>query len=268
MNCPVCGSVKPANWKTCGNRKCRSALGGRGNRGRTQPESERERRRGRPVSDETRAKIGEANSKPKPPCPVCGEPCKSHGHATCGNEACVKARNEYSVTARWDDPEKHEQMSARQSKRYLDPEERLKVARAITLTRSGRTISRTEFLHTTCPICSSDGLCQHKKTAWAWALTMDEYLELFKRGCPCGRPLPIDSRAVTQDLRVVIDHDHNHNCPPTPGRKPSRHGCHLCIRGLMHSNCNVLVGMAGDSSETLRKLADYLDRAVVRQPGL
>ncbi len=165
-----------------------------------------------------------------------------------------------ALQARWESPEQHELMSERMTERYADPVERIKTARATTLARSGRAISRTEFLHAICPVCGSDMPCLHKKSAWWWMLTIEEYAELFQSGCPCGLPLPVMRAETSIDQRVVVDHDHTHKCPPAPGR--TRQGCRNCIRGLMHQNCNVALGMAGDSPEVLRKLADYLENPV------
>lgn len=52
----------------------------------------------------------------------------------------------------------------------------------------------------------------------------------------CGEP-PADGK------RLAVDHDH------TTGR----------VRSLLDDRCNVAIGMALDSPERLRSLADYLD---------
>lgn len=47
--------------------------------------------------------------------------------------------------------------------------------------------------------------------------------------------------------------DHNHDC--CPGEKT----CGECLRGILCNECNLTLGLAGDSADTLRLLADYLD---------
>jgi hypothetical protein len=47
--------------------------------------------------------------------------------------------------------------------------------------------------------------------------------------------------------------DHDHSCCP------GRLGCPRCIRGLLCHGCNVMLGMAADSVETLRAGIGYLE---------
>lgn len=54
---------------------------------------------------------------------------------------------------------------------------------------------------------------------------------------------------------VVIDHDHS-CCPPNKT-------CRICRRGLAHSLCNQTIGLAGDSPERLRHMADALESALL-----
>ena len=56
--------------------------------------------------------------------------------------------------------------------------------------------------------------------------------------CYCQRPL---------SGKVDADHDHSHCEGPT--------GCKVCIRGLAHNNCNVIVGMAREDWELLAAIA-------------
>jgi hypothetical protein len=59
------------------------------------------------------------------------------------------------------------------------------------------------------------------------------------------------------DLRTTqTDVDHDHSC--CPGSR----SCGRCVRGLLCHNCNVTLGMVNDSSETLRRLADYAESGV------
>jgi hypothetical protein len=233
--------------------------------------------------------------KPLPLCTAgCGKIVKARQHTTCGDPACVafrkaaghapaarekaaskmRGRPRPAFSQEWRDniaasvtgvkqsDETRAKHSANMTERYLDPQQRLNTARAITLARSGRTTSRTEFLGIPCPICQADATCPHKRSAWAWFMSMDEYVSLFRRGCPCQRPLPVVQAETSIIQRIAVDHDHSHKCIKVRGRNLSKGGCRSCIRGLMHQNCNVALGMAGDSPEVLRKLADYLENPV------
>lgn len=64
----------------------------------------------------------------------------------------------------------------------------------------------------------------------------------------CG--LPFSSQRL---WKPVIDHDHK--CCPIKGRS-----CGKCIRGIVHSSCNLLLGYASDSPKLLRGAAEYLLR--------
>jgi hypothetical protein len=64
----------------------------------------------------------------------------------------------------------------------------------------------------------------------------------------CGDPLP-DDRA-----RWRVDHDHR-CCPP--GKS-----CQYCRRGLACHQCNVLIGLALDDPERLRRIAGNLEAAL------
>ena len=52
--------------------------------------------------------------------------------------------------------------------------------------------------------------------------------------------------------------DHAHDCP---AGHSERQTCPRCRRGLLCADCNHTLGMAGDSPETLRALAAYLERS-------
>ena len=51
--------------------------------------------------------------------------------------------------------------------------------------------------------------------------------------------------------RAVIDHDHAHCAPET--------SCSYCRRGLTCNLCNVVIGMAHENPQLLRKIADNLE---------
>lgn len=61
----------------------------------------------------------------------------------------------------------------------------------------------------------------------------------------CREPLDL--------AEVHVDHDHR--CCPDD------HSCAWCRRGLVHKECNVSIGHAGDSPEMLRRWADNLEAA-------
>lgn len=77
-------------------------------------------------------------------------------------------------------------------------------------------------------------------------LTIKEYAQMLARQdyrCyACG---------YTSDESLHIDHDHS--CCPGP------YGCRRCVRGLLCSHCNRILGLAGDRPDTLLKLASYLN---------
>lgn len=56
---------------------------------------------------------------------------------------------------------------------------------------------------------------------------------------------------------VVIDHDHN-CCPPRPGRAGA--SCGKCVRGLLHRDCNLLLGRLEKNPGYLQRAEDYLRR--------
>ena len=60
----------------------------------------------------------------------------------------------------------------------------------------------------------------------------------------CEQPLDYDE--------AVVDHDHSH-CDVS-----SVQACGDCDRGALHSNCNLLLGLAHDSVELLEKAKQYL----------
>lgn len=50
--------------------------------------------------------------------------------------------------------------------------------------------------------------------------------------------------------------DHDHACCPT------KYSCGACVRGLLCTACNHLLGNARDNIDTLRSAIDYLERTV------
>jgi len=70
----------------------------------------------------------------------------------------------------------------------------------------------------------------------------------------CGEPmLPRGKEANS----VVVDHDHQ-CCPPRPGRAGS--SCGKCVRGLLHRQCNLLLGLLEKNQSKLDLAVKYLNR--------
>jgi len=65
----------------------------------------------------------------------------------------------------------------------------------------------------------------------------------------CSQPVSIKAG--------VIDHDHD--CCPG-GRS-----CGKCVRGYLHSNCNIALGYLNNDPDLLRAAADYLERTSTRR---
>lgn len=74
----------------------------------------------------------------------------------------------------------------------------------------------------------------------------------FKCAC-CAGDLDL---AGTYSVHV----DHDHKCC-AGGRTNSRPACGNCVRGILCRHCNVMLGNARDSVETLRAGIDYLLRS-------
>ncbi|NJP24450.1 hypothetical protein FLW53_09560 [Microbispora sp. SCL1-1] len=84
-----------------------------------------------------------------------------------------------------------------------------------------------------------------------YGLTVEQYERLLTGqggGCAiCGT-----TRPGGPGNRFQVDHDHT--CCPGVG------SCGRCIRGLLCSNCNTLVGLAKDDPQRLDAAASYLRR--------
>lgn len=65
----------------------------------------------------------------------------------------------------------------------------------------------------------------------------------------CGKPMLREGKGPTS---VVADHD----SACCPGKK----SCGRCVRGLIHRNCNLVLGYAKDDIEVLQAAAMYLER--------
>ena len=93
---------------------------------------------------------------------------------------------------------------------------------------------------------------------WTWhKLTTDQYEAILARqggACAiCGTTDP--------GGRGGFHVDHDHACCPNP------RSCGQCVRGLLCSRCNPMLGMAKDDVETLRAAVAYLDNAALSALG-
>jgi len=88
---------------------------------------------------------------------------------------------------------------------------------------------------------------QRRQQLKLYSLTTEDYDEMLVRQggvCAVCRTAPQDNRAL------AVDHDHS--CCP------DKRSCGKCVRALLCTNCNTILGMAGDDPDRLERLADYL----------
>lgn len=79
-----------------------------------------------------------------------------------------------------------------------------------------------------------------------FGVTIQQYEEMLEgQGGTCAT-----CKSVPESKRFAVDHDHS--C--CSGQKT----CGKCIRGLLCSNCNTALGLVKDSTDTLKKMIDYL----------
>lgn len=110
------------------------------------------------------------------------------------------------------------------------------------------------------PGCESrarrDGYCQAhcgvpRQILEKYGLTADRYaamLEAQGGACAICRRIPDPSGRMK---RLGVDHDH--------GCCPGDRSCGKCVRGLLCSGCNGMIGMANDDPEHLRAAIRYLE---------
>ena len=100
--------------------------------------------------------------------------------------------------------------------------------------------------NTYCKTCTKE--IGHIGNLKKYNLTKDDYvdLELSQNGlCKiCKNPEP-------RKLRLSVDHDHS--CCPGEG------SCGKCVRGLLCSSCNMILGNAKDNVEILQAAIEYLN---------
>jgi hypothetical protein len=88
-----------------------------------------------------------------------------------------------------------------------------------------------------------------------YGLTVDAFNALVLQ--QLGQCL-ICRRSLT-DARLAVDHDHN-CCPGSTT-------CGKCIRGVLCHQCNVALGLMGDSPDTMRAAAQYLEQRTRSAPA-
>ena len=83
---------------------------------------------------------------------------------------------------------------------------------------------------------------RHKLTPLAWA---SRWHAQDGRCYLCGE--------VMDEGKAVVDHDHR--CCQ------GKNSCWICQRGLAHQDCNLLIGLARDDPQRLRRIADSIEAA-------
>ena len=93
-----------------------------------------------------------------------------------------------------------------------------------------------------------------------YSLTLESLIELYASqagGCAiCNKALPNPGSEEAYKFGMSIDHDH--------ACCPSNQTCGKCIRGLLCRDCNLMVGHAKDSPETLKKAVEYIQRTSMK----
>lgn len=163
-------------------------------------------------------------------CDECGEPGiepSARGNARKMHIACARVRhNRTSHDSRRADPERWEKELAQQRERRAA--ERTERYAADPGYRDYVDARRTHSL---------EGRPYLEALSWRviwtrYRLREIDFLRLLawqQEACPCGRPF---------DSRPHVDHDHA--CCPSVARGQS---CGKCVRGLLHSSCNHLLGI-------------------------
>lgn len=128
-----------------------------------------------------------------------------------------------------------EKIHCRKCERYLDKTDFPK------LRKNGKYLT-----YTYCLEC--DNLIGHLGNLKNYGLTRDDYVNMEKSQngvCKiCGEP---------EKHRKRLSVDHDHAC--CSGSK----SCGKCIRGLLCSNCNRVLGQVNDNVETLQTMIEYLN---------
>lgn len=90
-----------------------------------------------------------------------------------------------------------------------------------------------------------------QRTQWAYNITLAERDEILAaQGGACAI-----CRTTEPEGQGGWHVDHDHRC--CPGSR----SCGKCIRGLLCSRCNPMIGMARDDRDVLRAAVEYLEVA-------
>lgn len=109
-------------------------------------------------------------------------------------------------------------------------------------------------------ICCPGDCVRIAKSLWdvrdKYGISRDDYKRMWRQQggkCAC-----CDEPQTGRYRRLAVDHDH--------ACCPGEQSCGQCVRGLLCSGCNNMLGCARDSAKRLRAGAEYLER--IRQTAL
>lgn len=98
---------------------------------------------------------------------------------------------------------------------------------------------------TYCKECTK--LVGHSGNLRKYGMTMDDYMDMEEEQ---NKVCKICEEPEKHKKRLSVDHDHS-CCPGITS-------CGKCIRGLLCSNCNRVLGQVNDNKVLLQKMIDYL----------
>lgn len=102
---------------------------------------------------------------------------------------------------------------------------------------------------------NSSGYCsRHNRWRSVFSLTPEQMTLYF------GGPVSCQNALCGETENLHLDHDHA--C--CPGSK----SCGGCVRGWLCRRCNTVLGLVGDSPETLQGLVSYLDAQTPRSESI
>lgn len=101
--------------------------------------------------------------------------------------------------------------------------------------------------NTYCKTCQP--LIGHIGNLKKYGLTRDDYVNLEKSQ---NGVCKICGESEKYNKRLSVDHDHS--CCPGAG------SCGKCIRGLLCSTCNKVLGQVNDNTKTLKAMIEYLEK--------
>lgn len=93
-------------------------------------------------------------------------------------------------------------------------------------------------------------LYQHTRTVKKHGITYDKYLEIFNSQNGKCKICKLEEQSYRSRLSI----DHDHACCP------GYNSCGKCIRGLLCSSCNMILGNAKDNVDILKAAIKYLQK--------